>query len=491
MFGRLPFLNWLDNLSPSTKGWLCLLLGAGGALSLAPISIPFFFLFGFAVLAALLQKSQDWKNTFFLSWLYALGFHTAGLYWISASLFIDIQRYLWVLPFSLLALPCYLAFLFALAASAAHFLRNRPLIYFSALALFVFGSEVARTFLFSGFPWNLFGYIWSDHLAIMQSAALFGIWGLTLFTLFCAASAASALTCANKSAWLFVLGTWGALSALGLWGSSRLSAQNTYFENTHIRLVQAAIKQTERRSAEQRIDAFDKHIGLSLTPSPIKPTAIIWPETAAPFFMTSNAQARAQLKTIIPDGGALLTGAPSLEKSKFYNSLVVIDSRTDVVGVYDKHHLVPFGEYIPLRKTLKALPLATDVIGNGSDFSAGTGPKTLTAPGLPPFSPMICYEAIFSGGIIDTSTPPQWLLQITNDAWFGDTSGPYQHLAMARVRAIEEGLPLVRAANSGISALIDPYGRILSELPLNESGILDIDLPQPLKAQTPYRLLFQ
>lgn len=490
MRGREPFLNWLYSLKPRAKAWLCLLLGASGALSLAPISIPFFFLFGFAILAVLLQKSENGKSTFLLAWLYALGFHTAGLYWISVSLFIDIHRYIWVLPFSLLALPCYLALLFALAARAAHIFRKKPHFYFPALALLVFISEGARGVLLSGFPWNLFGYIWSDHLAILQSAALFGIWGLTLLTLLCAACAAFVLSSNTKTAWVMVLASWGLLSALGIWGEARLQAQNTFHKDVTIRIVQAAIKQTERRSQEQRLNAFNRHIELSLAPSASKLTAIIWPETAAPFFMTTDAPARSQLQGVVPKGGALLTGAPSDNSKQFFNSLVVLDDKANIVGVYDKHHLVPFGEYIPFRKILKALPLATDVIGGSSDFSAGPGPKTLSAPSLPPFSTMICYESIFSGQIVDASTPPQWLLQITNDAWFGDTSGPYQHLAMARVRAIEEGMPLVRAANSGVSALIDPYGRIVSELPLNKSGVLDVELPQPLIAPTLFRQLF-
>jgi apolipoprotein N-acyltransferase len=480
VFDRLA--NWQDylgRLSMARRGLLVFALGLSGALSLAPISIPFFFIAGFALFTVILRTGTGVKAAFFLGWLYALGYHLAGLYWISASLFVDIARYVWVLPFSLLALPSYLALLFAAASALATPLRDRPVTHALALALLIFLSEIVRGYLMTGFPWNLFGYVWTGMPEILQSVSLFGIQGLTLLTLFCAATLGLLLSRPTKGALLALVFFWGSLSMFGLWGHERLEQNPTaYQDDVTIRLVQASIEQKQRRTHEQRIAAFEINRQLSLAPAARPVTHLIWPETASPFFLTSDESARRQLGNIVPRGGALITGTPSKKDGRFYNALVVVDDKGGIEGLYDKSRLVPFGEFIPFRAILKTVPLANDVIGGSADFSAGTGPKTLRASGLPPFSPMICYETIFSGHIVNREDPPDWLLQITNDAWFGDTSGPYQHLAMAQVRAIEEGLPLIRSANSGISAIIDAYGRIVKSIPLDERGVLDGQLPK-------------
>lgn len=478
-----------DKLNPKTQAFLCFVAGLVAALALEPVSIPFFFFLGFGFFYFTHHKAQNGKQTFFYSWLFALGFHGAGLYWISASLFIDINKYFWVLPFSLLALPCYLAFLFAACVSAIHGLKKHGAAYALLLACAILASEVLRSFLLGGFPWNLFGYIWTQTDLVIQSASLFGIFGLTLLTLLVATLLAETILRPTPRSLVAFTSVAILFSGLALWGEQQLKNEPTFVPAIQLRVVQGAIEQAERRTQAQRMAAFSRYISLSTEHAKTPPTHIIWPETAAPFFLGDDDVMRKALSRIIPKGGALLTGSPSKDirdgDISYFNSFVVLDDKGTITGRYDKSHLVPFGEFIPLRSVIKALPVAADIIG-ARDFSFGTGPRTLRAPEFPPFSTMICYEAIFSKAITDESNPPQLLLHVTNDAWFGNTSGPYQHFAMARVRAIEEGLPLVRAANTGISAVVDAYGRIHKKLDLGERGVIDAPLPTTKGEKTIY-----
>jgi apolipoprotein N-acyltransferase len=470
----------LKLLSEFYKNMLCLALGIVSACALPPLSWPVLFLIGFGGFITLLTSASTFKQCFKLSWCYALGFHLAGLYWISASLFIDIARYWWVLPFSLLALPAYLALIFAGAACAAHPLRSKPVLHALVLSAALFINELFRGSFLGGFPWNLFGYIWADTLPVIQCVSIIGIHGLTLLTLLAGAGFSFLYAPLKKSSLIMLALIYIIFSSIALWGEDRLDkTATTFHDNVNLRLVQPNILQSERKTSQQRIAALSKLIALSNEKNDHAVTHILWPETASPFFLNQNEQARDALKHLVPKGGALITGAPSRTEHDYFNSLVVMNDTGSIVGSYDKSHLVPFGEFIPLRNILKTVPVAVDVIGT-ADFTAGAGPKTIRAPAMPSFSTMICYEAIFSGNIVDETDRPEALVQITNDAWFGDTSGPYQHLAMARVRAIEEGLPLIRVANSGISAIIDPLGRTIESLPLNIGGIIDSRIPKAL-----------
>jgi apolipoprotein N-acyltransferase len=224
-----------------------------------------------------------------------------------------------------------------------------------------------------------------------------------------------------------------------------------------------------------------------------QPTHIIWPETATPFTLDGNDQALRIIAQTISPKGALLTGSPrrtgkNRATAKLWNSLHVISPNARIIATYDKSHLVPFGEYIPFRRHFEALAPFTNIIGGRTDFSSGSGQRTISVPGAPPVSPLICYEVIFSGAAVSTGKKgepqPEWLLNITNDAWFGISSGPYQHLAAAQLRAVEEGLPLVRVANTGISAVIDGFGRIYKASNLNERTYIDSPLPMPLVIPT-------
>jgi apolipoprotein N-acyltransferase len=251
-----------------------------------------------------------------------------------------------------------------------------------------------------------------------------------------------------------------------------------------LRVVQPNIRQQDKWARARQVPNFMLHLRLTAAPGPEAISHTIWPETATPFFLAERGDARRLMARAVARGGAVIAGAPRRSSPgrpfRLWNSLFAIDDTGAVTASYDKAHLVPFGEYVPLRRYLPLVKLVQGQV----DYAPGPGRRTLRVPGLPPFSPLICYEAIFPGAVLDRSDRPAWLLNITNDAWFGTSAGPYQHLAIARTRAVEEGMALVRAANSGISAVIDPYGRVMARLGIGERGVIDSALPAPLEGAT-------
>ena len=269
-------------------------------------------------------------------------------------------------------------------------------------------------------------------------------------------------------------------------GSLRLAAAPALgadvVDGVVLRLVQPSIDQASKWKTGLRRAHVARQMRLSAAPGARPVSHVIWAETAVPYLLAREPELRARIAGIIPEGGLLLTGAPRAEaggaEPRLWNSLHALDTEGEIVGTYDKAHLVPFGEYTPLRSLLGLAKLTA----GSTDFSPGPGRVTLQLPGLPAFSPLICYEAVFPGRVVASGARPQWILNITNDAWFGTSSGPYQHFASARTRAVEEGLPLVRVANNGISAVVDAYGRIVGRLGLNETGSLDAALPRPTKS---------
>jgi apolipoprotein N-acyltransferase len=255
-----------------------------------------------------------------------------------------------------------------------------------------------------------------------------------------------------------------------------------------LRLVQANIDQRLKWNPGERAANFGKYLSMTKGPGFDEVTHVIWPETAIPYVVARDAEARAAIAAVVPPKGLLIAGAirttlaAGVKPFQVWNSAHAIDQSARIVGTYDKFHLVPFGEYMPLRGILPLQKITPGAV----DFSAGPGPRTLALPGLPPVGLLICYEVIFPGNVLDRGNRPRWLLNLTNDAWFGESTGPYQHFAAARLRAVEEGLALVRSANTGISAVIDPYGRVIARLGLGVEGVLDSPLPLPLEGLTPY-----
>lgn len=425
-----------------------------------------------------------------LGWSFGFGYFIASLYWIGAAFLVDADVYAWMMPIAVTALPAGMALYWGGAAFVAALLWRPGIgrIFFFAALLAL--AEWLRGHMFTGFPWNALGYAAEPVWGIEQIAAFVGLWGLTfLVVLWSSIPARLADDGLAPSSYVFVGFVLLSAIAVAGWGAARLSgATSRNVEGVFVRIVQPNIPQNDKWRYDNAVRIFETLVRLSGTaPSgqadAPPPSIVVWPESSVPVLIDEETQALGALADRLPSGATLLMGSlrrsPQGERNAdVFNSLLAI-SGGRVLATYDKWHLVPYGEYLPLESWLAPLGLRRVVTVPGS-FASGPSPMTLAPPGVPPFSPLICYEVIFPGSVTRNGDRPRWLLNVTNDGWFGDTSGPHQHLGQARMRAIEEGLPLLRAANTGISAVIDPYGRILASLPLGHEGSLDTNLPEAL-----------
>ena len=492
-------------------GWRGAALVAGLGLATAAAYPPLYLvvgLFGYAGLVWRLDACRSWRGAFATGWLFAFAQHVGGLYWISNALLVDGATYGWLIPFAAAGLPAVFAVYGGLAALAYRALAlpgAGRIVLFAAVWCM---AEWVRGHALTGFPWNLPATVWAFSDALMQPAAVFGPYGLSLLTLLVAAAPAGlagAGTMGGTMAGSMAGGRGGravlavavaaVVAGLPAWGWHRLAtAAPAFVPGQVVRVVQGNVPQRDkwrrelmgghiRRYMELSVAPVAEVVAPGLTPG-TPPTAVVWPETAMPLFLNERPEAQRALAAVAPPDGTLLVGAPATgtDGQGLFNSLFAI-GRTGVQARYDKAHLVPFGEYMPFAEWLPIGPL----IHFNSNFSAGSGPATLSVPGLPPFSPLICYEVIFPGDVVGAGASlPALLLNLTNDAWYGDSAGPPQHLVASRMRAVERGLPLVRAANTGISAVVDPWGRVLARLPLGVAGAIDSRVPRPLPGLTPY-----
>ncbi len=428
-------------------------------------------------------------------WWFGFGYFVVGLYWIGHAFLVDAQQFAWLLPIAITALPAYLALFTALGFALARMMWTRGPTRLLALAVALTLSEWLRGQLLTGFPWNAFGYSLTGPLVLAQSAALIGIWGLTFLAV--AIFASPALLADDRTEtrrpWLPLAIGLFVLACLALYGTLRLARNTTEFvPDVRLRIMQPNLQQDEKfnYSAKQRV--MNHYLQLSDRASGPQSTGVrdathlIWPESAFPFLLAREPDALAQIAELLPPGTVLITGAvrapelpPGAKLTRALNSVYVIDHDGSILSVYDKVHLVPFGEYLPFQETLEKLGLMqlTKVPGG---FIPGDRRRSMDVPRAPRFLPLICYEIVFPGDAVPRGERPGWLLNLTNDGWFGNSTGPYQHLQQARVRAIEQGLPLVRAANTGVSAVIDPLGRVIKSLPLGSEGVLDASLPREI-----------
>jgi apolipoprotein N-acyltransferase len=465
-------------------------LGGAATLALPPAGVVPLLAVAFAGLLWLLDGTRTGRGAFALGWAFGFGHFVLGLYWISAALFTDIGSFWWLLPFAFTGLPAALAFFPAAAVWALHRLRLRGIARAVMLGALWAAAEWLRGHVFTGFPWGLAAYAWIEVGPVLQAASVVGAYGLSLLTVALAALPALLPDPAvgRRRAWAAVLCGGALLAAVAAAGAWRLAgATEATVEGVRLRLVQPNIDQRLKWAPAERERNFAAHLDLTAAQAAgAAPTHVFWAETAVPFLIEQDAGRRLSVAAVTPPGGLVVTGAPRLTEGpggerRVWNGLVALDGAGAVRGTYDKFHLVPFGEYMPLRRWIPVAPVAAGSI----DFSAGPGPRTLDLPGLPPVSPLICYEVIFPGAVTEPDRRPGWLLNLTNDGWYGRTAGPHQHFAIARMRAVEEGLPLVRVANTGISGVVDAHGRVTASLGLGERGALDADLPVALPA-TPY-----
>jgi apolipoprotein N-acyltransferase len=495
-FSHAVVLSW---------GWrraaIAFIAGAVSVLSLAPVNAwPVLFatipVAVWLIDGASAGRLGGMTTAAIAGWWFGFGYFVAGLYWMGFAFLVDAKTFAWLMPFAVLGLPACLAFFMAAAFALARLLWVRGPVRILALAVAITATEWLRGHVLTGFPWNAFGYSLTGPLVLAQASALIGLWGLTFLAVWLFASPALLADERRDTPRPFValLIPFAILAALAVYGAARLARTPTEFvAGVKLRIMQPNLEQDEKFNYAARQQVMSRYVALSDRSTGPGSTGVrdvthlIWPESAFPFFLQREPDAMAQIADLLPPGTVLIVGAarpaggaPTPGVVRAYNSIYVIDHDGSILSVYDKMHLVPFGEYLPFQDFLESLGLMqlTKVRGG---YIPGTSRKPLSVPRAPPFLPLVCYEIVFPGEAVPRGERPGWLVNLTNDGWFGRSSGPYQHLQQARVRAIEEGLPLVRAANTGVSAVIDPLGRIIASLPLGTEGVLDAALPRPIE----------
>ena len=494
----IRLLNRLAGLSAATRALLAIAAGAVTAAGLPPFDLwPLAFL-GFSLFLALLEtaKRASWRSGFGAGWLFGLGYFAVAFHWIGFAFLVEAATYLWMMPFMLGLLAGGMAIYWGLAALAAKVWGGSGLrlVLFFAAALGT--AEWLRGHLFTGFPWAAPGQMVDGMGGVAQLAALVGMPALTVLVVLWAGLPYAFLSSRRRGQRLAVTAL-AALLPLGWgWGELRLAAAGEgMVPGVSFRIVQPNIPQEEKWREDNARVIFDTLLRLSAEPTAAQPngiagvTHLVWPESAVPFLIDESPAAQAELRPMLGGRTALITGALRLNRKgesdpDVFNSVIVFDATAAPVAHYDKWRLVPGGEFLPLAWLLEPLGFRKVVQTPGS-FTAGAGPSTLALPGGLSAALLVCYEMIFPDRLVDTAKRPSLIVNVTNDGWFGRSTGPYQHLAQVRLRAIEQGLPVIRAANTGISAVVDPYGRYLRRLPLLEQGVIDSPLPEAISA-TPY-----
>jgi apolipoprotein N-acyltransferase len=484
---------------------LALLAGLAAGLAHPPFGV-IVGLLGYALMLWVVEAPAErpLKQAFFRGWLAGLGYFAVSVWWIVEPFMVDAANQGWMAPFALLLLAGGLALFWGAAALTYRALKPRGLARVLAFAGCLAGFEWLRGHVLSGFPWDPPGAAWRAGSAPSQIAAVVGIWGLSWITLAIAAAPALLVDDRPRRARGLAVGL-AVLALAGLYGfgAVRLAgAPATSATAPLVRVVQANIDQKEKWRPENLDAIFATYLELSRRPAAERPDIIVWPEGALPAvvdqLLAPNLPYAPALTATLTPGQSLLMGANRAERAadgeyRYFNSLVAF-RREDVglrlTGIYDKHHLVPFGEYMPLGDLATKVGFRS-LVHMPEDFTAGPPSRPLAIAGLPPVQPLICYEALFPGlvrrGVAEARVRPAWILNVSNDAWFGMASGPLQHLNLASYRAIEEGLPMVRSTPTGVSAVIDAYGRTLpgARLGLGAYGVIDARLP-PALAPTPY-----
>ncbi|MBI2234154.1 MAG: apolipoprotein N-acyltransferase [Micavibrio aeruginosavorus] len=474
---------------------LIFLSGAAMAFAMPPFGLWPLLFAGFSLFYALTAGQTGWR-VFLSGWLFGFGYFLVGLLWIGNALLVPGNPFKWVWPLAIAGLPVLMAlFTGAGCYTAARLAPLRSWAGFFSFIACIGVAEWLRGHIFTGFPWNLYGYGWARSLSMVQSVSVIGIYGLSALTVAWAALPGFlyAIRAGRKAVSLSLLALITTLNVALMWGMNRLDNNPTVLhDDIIVRIVQPNIAQEDKWSSDKTADNLHALLRASAAEKiPGLTYALIWPETAVSDFLMQNESARDVIRDAVfgnDNGnktyilsGVLRHALRGEDEPLYFNSLIAYDSRLTPLATFDKAHLVPFGEYIPFQHIIPLDPFV-----DFSGFTPGTGLQTQSASPLPPYSALVCYEILFPHAVALRQPRPEWIVNVTNDGWYGDSPGPYQHLTKAVFRAAEEGLPVIRAANTGISAAIDPYGRILQKIPYGIASYADIPLPRSHPEATPY-----
>jgi apolipoprotein N-acyltransferase len=419
---------------------------------------------------------------FAIGWWFGFGYFVTGLWWVGNALLVEAEAFAWALPLAVLALPALLAVFYGLAAAFARLFWAGDIGRIASLA-FGFGfAEWLRSFVLTGFPWNPIGYAAMPIPLLMQSVCVVGVSGMNALAVF--VFAMPALLASNKhvrTGLVLAVSLIIVHAGFGYWRLSRGEA--TPARSLAVRIVQPSILQTEKWDGNIRDRIFKTMLDLSAQPASEdgnEPQLVLWPETSVPFLFTERPDALVAIGELLTDGQVLMAGAVRAEGSpgsnsdvRYYNSVVAINDAGEIVDAVDKMHLVPFGEYLPFQDILASFAIEK-IVQFPMNFSAGNQRHAVTLAEHIRAVPFICYEIIFPDLVARDTATSDLIINVTNDAWFGDSPGPYQHFRQAQIRAVETGQPLIRAANTGISGFIDDRGRVMDALAINTAGVLDV-----------------
>ena len=501
--------GWFILLSGWQRNGVAILAGIVSALAMPPFDLVFLLFATFPVLVWLMDGAASEPSSGFFSKLwdgfkpgffFGFGYFFAGLWWIGSAFLVEAEDFLWALPIAVLAVPAILALFWGGATALARIFwsgdSGRLFILAASFTLF----EYLRGFVATGLPWNpISGAAFFTPL-MMQSASITGIYGMTAFAVFVFSSAGVIVPGVDNQTvtrkFVLIVSSVFLVTHIG-YGVWRIQEAKTDFvPEVALRLVQPNIEQKYKFDKDKEAENFKTYMDLSTSAGTSEgegekaglsgTTHLIWPESSFPYLLTQRRDTLAAIGSMLPEGTSLLTGAARAEAATsgsggfVFNSVYVINHQGEIVTAADKTHLVPFGEYVPFQSVAKTLGIE-QLANQDGGFEPGSSRKLISTGIGPKILPLICYEIIFSGALWNKQERPGWIMNLTNDSWFGYTPGPYQHLRQSILRGVEEGLPVVRVANSGISGVYDAYGRTIKELPLGEAGIIDSKLPIALE----------
>ena len=505
-------MTYIAESAMLSYGWRRVLLlvvaGAIAALSVAPLFVVPALFVGLSILVWCLdgaERLKGWRRfvspAFWCGFWFGIGYFTAGLHWLGAAFIQEGGVFLVLMPFAVVGLAGILALFWAVGTAVAHLMWSGGALRIVALATLLAAAEWLRGHLFTGFPFNLIGHTLTANEEMMQFASVVGVYGLTFVAALIAMTPALIWPADDRGLVARLLPFFLAMAAIAGqvgYGNWRLNAvEITQRDDMAVRLVQPMILAHTDWELGDPAHIMDRLISLSETrltpadPGLVGRTHVVWPESVFPFFLTRYPDALARIARMLPPDVTLLTGAPRepfdaqgglVEDNPGYNAILAINSDGEIVASYDKSHLVPFGEYLPFAGFWQMFGIRQFVPGTNG-WAPGSGRRLMSPPDTPPFLGLVCYEAVFPGAIGEVADAA-FILNVTNDAWFDGSIGPAQHAHMARLRTVETGLPMLRAANTGTTLVIDPLGRVTARLAEGEVGVLDTQVANRLEDET-------